>query len=81
MGERTLTEADIEAITEAFKQHQRCALGLTPEEAQVIKSHLNWWKKGVSLTGTIIMTTIIVGILGLISKSFWMSVIDTVKGK
>jgi hypothetical protein len=78
---RTLTDADIEAITEVLtaKQHI-CVLGLTYKDGLVIKSHLRWWNRGVTIVGTIILTSVTLFAVALFTKGFWFQVADAVKG-
>jgi hypothetical protein len=74
MGNRTLTDEDISALTEALKAHvPTCNLGLTEEEASTLKRAIKAFDKATSIVGTVVLTAFVLLILGLLSKGFWLS--------
>ena len=76
MNERTLTDADIEAIGEAVATRLPiCSLGLDSDDAARIKSHLGWYKKARNIIGTVILTSLAFLIIGIFTKGFWVSLI------
>lgn len=80
MPERTLTDEDVKAIAEAVAQHtMRCNLGFTIDEVGTLKKVLNTFNKAANLTGAIILTAIITGVIALLTKGFWVSLIQGVK--
>ncbi len=80
MGERTLTDADIEAISNAIAARLPvCALGFDSDDAAIIKNHLRMWKKATSIIGSVVLTAIAVLLMGIFTKGFWASLIEGVK--
>lgn len=68
---RTLTEEDVEAIAEALKGHATCNLGLTTEQASMLKRILGMLDWSASALGKAIVYSAI-GILGsLLVTGFW----------
>lgn len=80
MADRTLTDADIEAIGDAVATRLPvCSLGLDSEDAAMIKSHLSLYKKARNIIGTVILTAIALIFTGIFTKGFWASLIEGVK--
>ena len=80
MGERTLTDADIEAISEAVAVRLPvCSLGLSSDDASIIKNHLGLYKKARNIIGTVVLTSLALLLVALFSKGFWASLIEGVK--
>ncbi len=76
---RTLTEDDIAAIGAAVAEHQVCALGLHPDDAAIIKSHLKLFKKARDIVGTVVLTALAVVLVGIFTRGFWTSLIEGMK--
>ena len=78
---RTLTDADIEALTEALKtcHVQPCSLGFTPEEVSAVKRVIGMIEGAANLTGKIVLTAIVVILIGIFTKGFWLSLITGIK--
>jgi hypothetical protein len=77
---RVLSDEDVAAISSAIaNQLPVCSLGLTPDDATIIKSHLSAWKKASSIVGSVIITAIAIMLIGIFSKGFWMHLIEGVK--
>lgn len=79
MAQRTLTDADIEALTEAIKGaikgHSVCNMGLTPEEVSVVKRLIHAFDKASGIVGTVVLTAIVLAVIAIFSKGFWASLI------
>lgn len=69
---RTLTDADLEVIVALLKDHpSNCNLGLTVDQASILKRFLSAWDKATSIVGGTILIAIL-GVLGTIFvKGFW----------
>ena len=79
---RVLTDEDIVAITTSLIDKMPvCSLGLSREDALLIQSHLGWWRKGVNICGTIVLTAVTVFLVGIFSKGFWIQIIEGIKVK
>lgn len=77
---RLLTDADVKAIGEEVASLLPvCQLGLTVENAAVIKGLLHTWKKATGIIGTVVLTTIAIFLVGIFTKGFWMSLIEGIK--
>lgn len=76
---RTLTDDDISAITEAFKHHSACNLGLTTEEVSALKKFLKAFNGAATLIGVLVLTAVVGGTIALVSRGFWVSVASGVK--
>ena len=80
MGERTLSDVDIAAISEAVAVRLPiCSLGISPEDAEIIKNHLGLWKKARNVIGSVILTAIGVVIVGIATKGFWAWLVEGIK--
>lgn len=95
MGQRSLTDADVEAIVEALKPHSKCNVGLseeqakslkilvdaelTPQEAQLAKSVLRALNKTASIIGTLVIVAIAGGAIALFTRGFWVSMASGIK--
>ena len=79
MPERTLTDADITALAEALKPHANCNMGLTPDEVSTLKKFLGAFDKAAGIVGKTVLTAIVVSILAMLTKGFWMTLITGVK--
>jgi hypothetical protein len=78
--QRSLTDADIEAISTAVSAMLPvCQLGLTADDAVIIKSHLGVWKKATNIVGSLVLTAVVIFLLGVFTKGFWASLIEGVK--
>lgn len=69
---QVLTEADLAAIVTLLREHpSNCNLGLTVDQASILKRFLAAWDKATSIVGGTILIAII-GVLGTIFvKGFW----------
>jgi hypothetical protein len=69
---RTLTDADLAELVKLLDSHpSNCNLGLTPDQASILKRFLAAWDKATSIVGGTILIGII-GVLGTIFvKGFW----------
>ena len=76
---RTLTDEDISAITEAFKNHSACNLGLTTEEVTALKKFLKAFNGAATLIGGLLLTAMVGGAIALVTRGFWVSIISGVK--
>ena len=80
MGDRTLTDADIDAISNAVATRLPvCSLGLSSDDATIIKSHLGLYKRACSIVGNVIMTAVCLVVIAIFTKGFWASIIEGVK--
>jgi len=80
MDGRTLSDADIEAISEAVAVRLPvCSLGLSPEDATIIKNHLGLYKRACSIIGNVILTAIALVLVAVVTKGIWASLIEGVK--
>lgn len=77
---RTLTDEDIKALTEAFHTRacEQCSLGFTSEEVTLIKRFLKSWDSSTKLIGRLVLTFIVLGLLAVFTKGFWMSLVEGV---
>lgn len=75
--QRTLTDEDIQAISIAFQTHHpACNMGLTPEEVGILKKFLKAWGKATTLIGTVVLTALVLGFIGIFTKGFWITLIE-----
>jgi len=79
VANRTLTDADIEALADALKGHTHCNMGLTPEEVTILKRVLQAFQKAAGIVGSVILTAIVIGMIAIFTKGFWASLIDGAK--
>jgi Flp pilus assembly pilin Flp len=83
MGERTLTEADIQALAETMtgviKDHSVCNLGLTVDEVTILKRLIRVFDKATSIVGTVVLTFIAVALVAVFTKGFWISLYQGLK--
>jgi hypothetical protein len=79
MSERTLTEQDITAITDALKVHPVCSLGLTTDEVSILKRVISAFDIAAGIVGKAVLMVIVLGIIGMFTKGFWMTLITGVK--
>jgi len=78
---RVLTDADMQAIASMMaKNSPVCSLGLTGDDAAIIKGHLRLWKKATNIVGSVVLTTITVAIVGIFTKGFWLSLVERIRG-
>lgn len=78
---RTLTDEDVEAIAAAMVNRfqgppHACSLSLEAEDARVLKEIVSSLKKARNTIGTVVLTFFLLGILGLITKGFWGSLME-----
>ena len=78
---RTLSDEDLQAIRTAIvtEVHCHCSIGLSVEEAGVLKKFLRAWNRSTHVIGTVILTAVVIAILGIFSKGFWLSLMEGVK--
>jgi len=69
---QTLTEEDLKVIVKLLKEHpSNCNLGLTADQASILKRFLAAWDKATSIVGGTILIALL-GVLGTIFvKGFW----------
>lgn len=69
---RVLTDADLAEIVKLLREHpSNCNLGLTVDQASILKRFLAAWDKATSIVGGTILIALL-GILGTIFvKGFW----------
>lgn len=78
---RLLTDADMQAIASLMAQNSPvCSLGITSDEAAIIKGHLRLWKKASNIVGSVVLTTITVALVGIFTKGFWLALVERMKG-
>ena len=78
--ERMLTDEDIQVLAEMMQQHAPiCSIGLTAEEAGMVKRGVKVFNKGANIVGTVILVSIATGMIALFTKGFWMSLLEGVK--
>ena len=78
---RTLTDEDIEAIAKAMAERvpelpHKCSLSLDAGDAKVLKEIVGALKKARNIVGTVVLTFFLLGILGLLTKGFWASLVE-----
>jgi len=78
---RTLTDEDVEAIIRAMERKvpelpHLCSLNLEQEDARVLKEIVGGLKKARNTVGTVVLTFILLGVLGLLTKGFWASMLE-----
>jgi hypothetical protein len=72
--EHSLSNADlltIAAIVKRVAPASQCSVGITPEEAFVIKRMLWWANKAFALVGFLVISAIVGTIIAIFSKGFW----------
>lgn len=79
--ERTLTDADIAALSEAISknQHSACNLGLTSEEVTLLKKFLKATGAAANIVGTVVLTAIVGAVIVAFTKGFWLSLAAGIK--
>ena len=65
MDERTLTQADIEAIAAATKCTSQCPNGLTADDTVELKALARWLAKAKNTIGQTIIYGLIAAVIGL----------------
>ena len=78
---RTITDDDVAAIIRALEDRapeltHLCSLSLEPEDARVLKEIVNGLKKARNVVGTVVLTFVLLGVLGLLTKGFWASMLE-----
>ncbi len=81
-----LTESDLVAISNAFKEHSKCNMGwlqeevselrkhgLSPEEAGVLKKFVSIANRAATVIGTVILAAIGTALIALFTKGWWVS--------
>lgn len=76
---RILTDEDVAAIAEALKEHSGCLMNFTPEEVSTLKRILRAFDKAASTIGTVILTAIVLTVIAVFTKGFWVSIIAGIK--
>ena len=80
---RTLTDADLEELRELLAvtpvHPAGCTLGFTPEEVSILKRIIRAFDRAANITGTLILTAIIMAVIGFVTKGFWTTLITGVK--
>lgn len=74
--QRTTTDADVAAIVKAMQAHQQCNMGLTASEVDILKRALAVWNRSTNIIGTVILVTIVAGLIAIFTKGFWMSLFE-----
>ncbi len=82
----SLTESDLLAISAVIKQHSTCNMGLSVEEAailkrgltmeeiSVVKKFLAAFSKAEGIVGRLVLTSIVLIVIGIVTKGFWASI-------
>jgi hypothetical protein len=79
MGERMLTDDDVNSLAEALKKHTACNMGLTIEEVGTLKRALNAFDTAAGIVGKVVLTALVVAAIAVFTKGFWASVATGVK--
>lgn len=79
MADRTLTDADVAAITDALKGHDHCNLGLTPDQATTLKRLLTALDGLANTVGKLVVTAVVLALIAVFTRGFWMSLATGVK--
>ena len=75
-----LTPEDIQAIREAIAEHPpTCLMGLSQQEVSSLKRFLKATDTTAGWIGKIIVTFFVVAFLGIVTKGFWVSIIQGIK--
>ena len=86
----SLTPADLEAIAEIVVKHNHCNLGLTPEDAIIIRQGLTAdeislvkkvskaFDAAASLIGKTILIAIVGTLVAILTRGFWATLISGV---
>ena len=75
-----LTEEDLEVLAEMMKAHApTCSIGLTPEEAGMVKRGVKVFNRGANIVGTVIIVSVATGMIALFTKGFWITLFEGVK--
>lgn len=81
--ERTLTEADIKAIREAFKDDHPCKMGIDPDEFEAVWPTVKGMAENIQtaqkITYKILITALVMTVIGWIGKGIVQSIIAAVK--
>ena len=84
-----LTQDDITAIREMMVQlppqvppihPPNCLMGLTTEEATSLKRFLKASDTTATWVGKIVVTFIVMALLSILTKGFWVSILNGLKG-
>lgn len=76
---RVLTDADIEALADALKQHSVCHMGLTSDEVSILKRILSALDNAAGIIGKVVLTAIVGTLIAIFTKGFWMYLITGTK--
>jgi hypothetical protein len=76
---RSLTDEDVEAIAAALKTHTVCNMNFTPEEVSTVKRILKAFDKASSIVGSVVLTAIVLTLIAIFTKGFWVSLISGIK--
>lgn len=79
MPDRTLSDGDIAAISDALKAHTACNMGLTPDEVSTLKRFLTAFDKAAGIIGKTVLTALVLGSIALFTKGFWITLATGVK--
>lgn len=81
--QRVLTDADIQAIAEAFAEKAPtphvCHWNLSPDDVGLLKKFLKAWNRSVNIVGTLMLVALVTGLLALLSKGFWAALWEGAK--
>jgi len=79
-GDRTLSDADMDAISSAVvSKIPQCSLGLSQHDAVIIKGFIKQWNSGVNIISKLILTTLAVIVIGVFTKGFWVAMVDGIR--
>lgn len=76
---RVLTDGDIKALADELKGHTNCNMGLTPDEVSTLKRILSAFDSAAGIVGKVILTALVVALIGIVTKGFWLSMAQGVK--
>ncbi len=76
---RTLSDADVVALADAFKAHTACNMGLTPDEVSTLKRLLTAFDKAAGIVGKIVLTAVVLAGIAVFTKGFWASIASGIK--
>ena len=73
MGERTLTQADIEAVAQAVARQNSCSIGISREDAAELCEFARWLRKLKSAVGNVVIYgfILVLGVLFYIGVGRW----------
>lgn len=73
MEERTLTQADIEAVAQAVARQNSCSIGISREDAAELCEFARWLRKLKSAVGNVVIYgfILVLGVLFYIGVGRW----------